>query len=106
MVKRIRPTSRFCRCSWCCRPAPPWFCATVDMPRFGDAEAPVHGHVAPRNIEQSGQGDRRPQHRHYRGFDTLGEVAVIFTAGIGVMLGRRWKRRSGTTPPTGDGDTS
>jgi multicomponent Na+:H+ antiporter subunit B len=36
----------------------------------------------------------------YRGFDTLGEVTVIFTAGIGVMLligGRRKKIKPGTT---------
>ena len=29
----------------------------------------------------------------YRGFDTLGEVTVIFTAGIGVMLLlKRWRQ--------------
>jgi multicomponent Na+:H+ antiporter subunit B len=31
----------------------------------------------------------------YRGFDTLGEVAVIFTAGIGVLILLR-RRRSGS----------
>lgn len=85
--------------------------ATVDMPRFGDPAAPVHTHVAPRYIEQSGQEVGVPNIvtsvlASYRGFDTLGEVAVIFTAGIGVMLllGRRWRRKSPTTPPAGDGD--
>jgi multicomponent Na+:H+ antiporter subunit B len=34
----------------------------------------------------------------YRGYDTLGETTVIFTAGIGVLLllkGRRRRSRSG-----------
>ncbi len=82
--------------------------ATVDMPRFGDGSAPVHNHVAPRYIEQSGQETGIPNIvtsvlASYRGYDTLGEVAVIFTAGIGVMLllGRRRKRASGPTRPTG-----
>ncbi len=86
--------------------------ATIDMPRFGDGSAPVHGHVAPRYIEQSGQETGIPNIvtsvlASYRGYDTLGEVAVIFTAGIGVMLllGRRRKRPSGPTRPTGEGDT-
>ncbi len=61
------------------------------MPRFGDGSAPVHGHVAPRYIEQSGQEVGIPNIvtsvlASYRGFDTLGEVAVIFTAGIAVLL--------------------
>ncbi len=87
--------------------------ATIDMPRFGDGAAPVHGHVAPRYIEQSGQEIGVPNIvtsvlASYRGYDTLGEVAVIFTAGIGVMLllGPRWKRGSGPKPPTGEKDTS
>ena len=86
--------------------------ATVDMPRFGDPAAPVHGHVAPRYIEQSGQEIGVPNIvtsvlASYRGFDTLGEVAVIFTAGIGVMLllGRRRKRRSSATSPAREEDT-
>ena len=36
----------------------------------------------------------------YRGFDTLGETAVVFTAGVGVILLlsglRRRKRKSGS----------
>jgi multicomponent Na+:H+ antiporter subunit B len=31
----------------------------------------------------------------YRGYDTLGETTVIFTAGIGVMLLLRGARRRG-----------
>ncbi|MBL4891802.1 MAG: sodium:proton antiporter, partial [Rhizobiaceae bacterium] len=39
----------------------------------------------------------------YRGYDTLGETAVVFTAGIGVVLllgglGRRRRRKIGSAP--------
>ncbi len=65
--------------------------ATLDMPRFGDPAAPVHQHVAPRYIEQSAQEVGPPNIvtsvlASYRGYDTLGEVTVVFTAAIGVML--------------------
>ena len=64
---------------------------TIDMPRFGDADAPVHEHVSKRYIEESGEEVGIPNIvtsvlASYRGYDTLGEVTVIFTAGIGVML--------------------
>jgi multicomponent Na+:H+ antiporter subunit B len=64
---------------------------TVDIPSFGDAQAPAHQHVAPRYIEHAAQETGVPNMvtavlASYRGFDTLGEVTVIFTAGIGVML--------------------
>ena len=63
---------------------------TADMPRYGDPAAPPHTHVAPRYIEQSQAETGAPNMvtavlASYRGYDTLGEVAVIFTAGIGVM---------------------
>lgn len=64
--------------------------ATFDMPRFADPAAPVHNHVAPRYIHDSAQETGIPNIvtsilASYRGFDTLGEVFVIFTAGIGVL---------------------
>ncbi len=64
--------------------------ATFDMPYFADATAPAHNHVAPRYIQNSGTEIDIPNIvtsvlASYRGFDTLGEVFVIFTAGIGVM---------------------
>jgi len=72
--------------------------ATIDMPRWGDPDAPIHGHVAPRYIADSPGEIGVPNIvtsvlASYRGYDTLGEVAVIFTAGVGVLvllgLGRR-----------------
>ena len=70
---------------------------TLDMPSYGDPSAPVHQHVAPRYIQESGREVGVPNIvtsvlASYRGYDTLGEVAVIFTAGIGVLVligGRR-----------------
>ena len=38
----------------------------------------------------------------YRGYDTLGETTVIFTAGIGVLL--LLKRRGGAAPASGEGE--
>ncbi len=65
--------------------------STSDMPAFGDPNAPAHNHVAPRYIEQSGEEIGIPNMvtsvlASYRGFDTLGEVAVVFTALIAVLL--------------------
>ena len=64
---------------------------TLDIPRFGDPEAPAQLHVAPRYIEDSAQEIGVPNIvtsvlASYRGFYTLGEVTVIFTAGLGVLL--------------------
>ncbi len=63
---------------------------TLDMPYLGDPDAPVHQHVAPRYIEKSGEEIGMPNIvtsvlASYRGFDTLGEVVVIFAAGLGVL---------------------
>lgn len=63
---------------------------TLDMPYFGSAQAPIHLHVAPRYIHESMQEIGIPNIvtsvlASYRAFDTLGEVAVIFTAGMGVL---------------------
>ena len=70
--------------------------ATIDMPNYGDPNAPIHQHVAPRYIQESGDEIGVPNIvtsvlASYRGFDTLGEVFVIFTAACGVLalLGRR-----------------
>jgi multicomponent Na+:H+ antiporter subunit B len=64
---------------------------TADMPAFGDPAAPVNTHVVPRYIEKSAAETGVPNIvtsvlASYRGYDTLGETTVIFTAGIGVLL--------------------
>ncbi len=62
-----------------------------DMPPFGDPDNPAHHHVAPRYVEESGQEVGIPNVvtsvlTSYRGYDTMGEITVIFTAAIAVML--------------------
>ncbi len=75
---------------------------TLDLPLLGDPNAPANLHVAPRYIEESGQEVGVPNIvtsvlASYRGYDTLGEVTVIFTAGVGVLvlLGGTRRRRQG-----------
>jgi multicomponent Na+:H+ antiporter subunit B len=64
---------------------------TLDMPNFGDPNAPAQVHVAPAYLHDSIEQIDVPNVvtsilASYRGFDTLGETAVVFTAGIGVLL--------------------
>jgi multicomponent Na+:H+ antiporter subunit B len=64
---------------------------TLELPRFGDARAPAQGHVAPHYLLESGTEIAIPNVvtsvlASYRGYDTLGEVVVVFTAGLGVLL--------------------
>lgn len=64
--------------------------ATRDMPAFGAQDAPAHEHVSPRYLEESYAEVGIPNVvtsvlASYRAFDTLGEVVVIFAAGIGVL---------------------
>ena len=81
--------------------------ATFDKPRFGDPQAPAQTHVAPWYLENT------PRHidipnvvtavlGSYRGYDTLGEVFVVFVAGAGVLFllsAGRGPRRIAPTPP-------
>ena len=64
---------------------------SLDMPNYGDPAAPIHQHVAPRYIDDSLKETSVPNMvtavlASYRGYDTLGEVTVIFTAGVGVLV--------------------
>jgi len=67
------------------------FVGTLDMPAYGDPNAPIHQHVAPDCIAGAEAEFGLPNIvtavlASYRGYDTLGETAVIFTAAVGVML--------------------
>ena len=74
---------------------------TLDMPGFGDPNAPANKHVVPEYLSDSIVEIDIPNVvtsilASYRGYDTLGETAVVFTAGIGVLLligGRGGRRR-------------
>jgi len=75
-----------------------------DLPPFGDPAGPIHHHVAPRYLNDVIAETGVPNAvtavlASYRGYDTFGETTVIFTAGIGVLLllkGRRRKRDGGS----------
>lgn len=71
---------------------------TLDMPAYGDPNAPIHQHVAPTYIADAETKTGIPNIvtvvlASYRGYDTFGEVAVIFTAGVGVMVLLQRRRR-------------
>ncbi len=64
---------------------------TLDMPAFGDPTNPIHQHVAPHYLEESGHEIGIPNVvtsvlASYRGYDTMGETTVVFTAAVGVMI--------------------
>lgn len=63
----------------------------VDMPEWGDLNSPASIHVSPRYIEKTVEETATPNMvtsvlADYRGYDTLGETTVIFTAGISCLL--------------------
>ncbi len=63
---------------------------TFDMPPFGSADNPIHQHVAPHYLQLSPTEIAVPNVvtavlAGYRGYDTMGEVTVIFTAGVAVL---------------------
>lgn len=69
------------------------FYATIDMPAFGDPNAPANkpGSIGSEYIAQTPKDIDVPNIvtavlASYRGFDTLGETLVIFAAGVAVML--------------------
>ncbi len=74
---------------------------TFDMPNFGDPDAPANRYLVDRYIQESPKEIGIPNIvtsvlASYRGFDTLGEVTVIFTAGVAVLMligGARRRRR-------------
>jgi len=70
---------------------------TFDMPLYGDANSPIQIYPDPSYIERAQEEVHMPNVvtavlASYRGYDTLGETVVIFTAGIAVLL---LLRRSG-----------
>lgn len=70
---------------------------TIDLPPFGTAEQPINQVVGIDFIDRSKPETGIPNVvtsvlASYRGFDTLGEVTVVFTAGIGILMLLRRRR--------------
>ena len=71
---------------------------TFGLPPFSDPEAPIHTHVVPRYLNESLKVTGVPNVvtsvlASWRGYDTLGETTVVFTAGAGVVALLRRRRR-------------
>ncbi|MBN2255561.1 MAG: hypothetical protein JW736_07630 [Deltaproteobacteria bacterium] len=72
---------------------------TIDMPNYGDPNSPANRHVSPRYITDTEIDTATPNMvtsilADYRGYDTLGETTVIFTAGMScILILRRRKKR-------------
>lgn len=80
---------------------------TLDMPDFGSATSPAQSHLATQYLTQSPSDIGVPNVvtavlASYRGYDTLGETVVVFTACVGVLIlignlaRRRRKNEEGT----------
>lgn len=81
--------------------------AAGDLPALGEPDAPLHHHVGQRYLEEAVEATHVPNVvtavlAGYRGYDTMFEVTVIFTAGASVLLilhvPRRRDRSEGRTP--------
>lgn len=64
---------------------------TSQIPPFGSPDNPIHHHVADYYMEESEHETEIPNVvtsvlASYRGYDTMGETSVIFTAMVGVLL--------------------
>jgi multicomponent Na+:H+ antiporter subunit B len=70
---------------------------TLGLPAFSDPQAAIHTHVVPRYLGDSLRETGVPNVvtavlASYRGYDTLGETTVVFTAGAGVIALLRRRR--------------
>ena len=69
-----------------------------EMPEWGDPNSPASTHVSPVYIQDALEKTATPNIvtavlADYRGYDTMGETAVIFTAGVACVLMLRKKRK-------------
>lgn len=65
--------------------------ASLDMPAYGDRFAPANNSIGQEYVERTPHEIAVPNIvtavlASYRGFDTMGETTVIFTAGLAVIL--------------------
>lgn len=90
---RPRRTARLGALAVCALVAAALLYGTRDMPRVGDGNSPAnaHPHVAQHYLTKSGEEVGPPNVvtsvlGDYRGYDTMGETVVIFTAALCVLL--------------------
>ncbi|MCU0834118.1 MAG: Na(+)/H(+) antiporter subunit B [Chromatiaceae bacterium] len=79
----------------------------MGLPDFADPQAPIHQHVVPRYLQNEVDVPNvvTAVLASFRGYDTLGETTVVFTAGAGIIaLLRRPGRRARVeeAPPCAD----
>jgi multicomponent Na+:H+ antiporter subunit B len=72
---------------------------SLDMPQWGDPHSPASTHVSAHYLRHSMEDTETPNVvtsilADYRGYDTLGETTVIFTAGMACILLLRRGRKS------------
>lgn len=65
--------------------------ATIDMPHYGDPNSPANAYLGRAYIEATPNDIEVPNLvtavlASYRGYDTLGETVVVFTAGLACLL--------------------
>lgn len=82
---------------------------TMDLPPFGAADNPAHRHVAPRYIHETPEAIGIPNVvsavlASYRGYDTMGETTVVFTAVVGVLVLLMGRRREEDLEVAGESD--
>lgn len=73
-----------------------------EFPKWSDPNQPASLHVSPRYIEKTVEETKVPNAvtsvlADYRGYDTMFETSVIFTAGVAVMMLLR-RQRNGKRP--------
>ncbi len=74
---------------------------TAGLPPFGSADTPVNASPVSTYYLTNSLADTGVPNvvtsvlASYRGYDTMGEVAVVFTAGIGVLMLLRGRRKRG-----------
>lgn len=83
---------------------------TLGLPAFSDSQSPIRTHVEPRYLNEALKETGVPNVvaavlASYRGYDTLGETTVVFTAGAGVIaLLRRRKKKAQDEAAARDGE--
>ncbi len=75
----------------------------LGLPDFADPNAPIHQHVVPRYLQNEVDVPNvvTAVLASFRGYDTLGETTVVFTAGAGIIALLR--RRKSSTEKNRDG---